>query len=136
MAIGFGNTPLQQRIIKKVQDQASQKTSTKREANSADIEKFKTHMGDRGQEVVKDDRNQEENPPAIEAAKTPSAGNEQVPTEQDNQVSQANSDVASAEQSGSSAYKSPGDQILETLENMSAGVKQVDNIAPKEATRS
>ena len=108
MAIGFGNTPLQQRIIKKVQDQASQKTSTKREAN----------------------------PSAIEAAKDPPAESGQVPVEQDNQVSQANSDAASAEQSGGSSYKSPGDQILETLENMSAGAKQADSIASAEATRS
>ncbi len=134
MAIRFGNTSLQQRVIKKVQDQLNRKASTKREASPEDITTFRAQMGDRDRYTVKDNRDQGMNSLSIESNRDSSIEARQASVMQDNRNLQKSSEIDAGEDSGSSSYKSPGDQILETLAEMSKSVKQIDGTASTETT--
>ena len=134
MAIKFGSSSLQQRVIKKVQDQINQRASGKGEANSADIEKFKTQMGYGERNLVKDEPRPGEDSADIKTNQAPSTRNRQVSVMQDNQTLPTSSETDSSAQAGGLPYKSPGDKILETLAEMSKGVKQIDSTAATETT--
>ena len=134
MAIKFGSSSLQQRVIKKVQDQINQRASGKRDANSADIEKFKTHMGYGERNLVKDQPGQEEDLTAIKTNQVTSTRDRQVSVMQDSQKLPASAESDSLGKAGGLPYKSPGDKILETLAEMSKGVKQIDSTAATETT--
>ena len=101
MAIGFDNVHLQQHLIEKLQDRINQEVEPEKEMNPSDAESFKVQMGN----------------------------GEQMPTSQSNQALHATSDTSSIEKTGSGSFnKSPGDQILETLQEMGKDAMQIDNV--------